>query len=206
MAVVSKRHNIVIYIVVSPSCTLVFVLLLQLLSCGVDNCLPERPKNMFWSNNELRNDPNIPYQVKRLMYFKAVHVSSVFFCIWIGKAKIFEPPRFCFCLLATLRCLLLLFFFAVVVVLPCVLLHTCSFSWSKVQWVGSSLSSYRHYLYELGKRGRAWDSKCLTCALSLTVSQKLALQRCLTANASYNNWNHYRALLFNKPFIQLGIK
>ncbi len=98
-------------------------------------------KQFFLSNNELRNDPNILYQVKHLIYFNAVHASSVSHFIWIEKAKTFEPPRFSFYLLATLRCLLL------------ILLHTCSFSWSQVQWVGSSLTSYIHYLYELGKRG-----------------------------------------------------
>ncbi len=140
MAVVSKRHNI-IYIVVSPSCTFFLWSF-----CNFDHVewttvyLSDR-KTIFLSNNELRNDPNILYQVKHLIYFNAVHASSVSHFIWIEKAKTFEPPKFSFYLLATLRCLLL------------ILLHTCSFSWSQVQWVGSSLTSYIHYLYELGKRG-----------------------------------------------------
>lgn len=73
MAVVSKRRNI-IYIVVSPSCTLVYApFAVFIMWSRVDNCT-------WATNNELRNNPNVIYQVKRLIYSIKLfmHLHSLF--------------------------------------------------------------------------------------------------------------------------------
>lgn len=147
MAVVSKRRNIVIYIVVSPICTSVCAPFAVSEASG-------QPERLFWSNNELRKSDLS--SLKRLMCLKLfmLHLIFPFYLNW-GK-KIIWSLWDC------------VFFFFLGLRFSSTLGH--GFSELGPVWL------HTHIIYM--KR----DSKCLFYPLRL--SPKLALQRCLTANAS----------------------